>query len=795
MKFNDGQWMSRPGYTIHRANSIRSYELTEDEIVLYVPCLHFMGRGSTLRGPLLSIRFYSPREDIIGVKTEHFVGEDEAMPRFGLNVAKPSVKVEDLEDELRLTSGRSSLRVKKSGPFGFAFYFDDLLRSSVHGMGAVAYISEGEFMSHQQNLINDLGLQPYPEFSYLRHNLSLGVNEYIYGLGERFTPFVKNGQTVDIWQADGGTSSEQAYKNVPFYLSNKNYGIFVDQCEKVSFEIGSSTTTKVEVSIPGERLNYYFIGGESLKDVLSNYTDLTGKASRLPAWSYGLWLSTSFTTDYDEDTVNHFVDGMIERNIPLSVLHYDCFWMKEYQWCDFEWDKDYFPDPEGMLGRMKAKDLHISVWINPYIGQKSPLFREAKEQGYLIKNLRGGVWQWDNWQPGMAVVDFTNPDACTWYASKLEALVDMGVDAFKTDFGERIPVDVVYHDGSDPYKMHNYYTYLYNKTVYDALTRKKGDGQACLFARSATVGSQSFPLHWGGDCDATYESMAESLRGGLSFGLGGFAFWSHDIGGFESTATADLYKRWIAFGLLSSHSRLHGSSSYRVPWTYDEEASDVLRFFTNLKCRLMPYLYAKAEESCASGLPMMRAMLLEFPEDPNCAWLDTQYMLGDGLLVAPILNDSGLANFYVPAGEGLWTDLLTGETYEGGRWYQTAVDYFHMPILIRPGHVIALGNTDDRPDYQYEQEVCFVVGDASSVTDTTVHVYSETGEVKLSLTTTREGDTLKLVQDGAAGSWSVYTYGDGGTDLTAVDCWMRREIAAGSLQQFATNTTEMKIDV
>ena len=282
---------------------------------------------------------------------------------------------------------------------------------------------------------------------------------------------------------------------------------------------------------------------------------------------------------------------MRDRDIPLRVFHFDCFWMKEFNWCDFEWDKRVFPDPKGMLQRLKQKDLNICVWINPYIAQESKLFKEGKENGYFIKRTNGDVWQYDMWQPGMAIVDFTNPDACKWYSGKLKELMAMGVDCFKTDFGERIPVEgVKYFDGSDPYKMHNYYTEMYNSVVFNTIKEVKGEDQAVVFARSATAGGQKFPVHWGGDCESNYESMAESLRGGLSLCMSGFGFWSHDIGGFENTSTADVYKRWVAFGLLSSHSRLHGSTSYRVPWAYDEDASEVVRFFSKLKCSIMPYL-------------------------------------------------------------------------------------------------------------------------------------------------------------------------------------------------------------
>ena len=270
----------------------------------------------------------------------------------------------------------------------------------------------------------------------------------------------------------------------------------------------------------------------------------------------------------------------------------------------------------------------------------------------------------------------------------------MGVDCFKTDFGERIPTDAVYANGADPEKMHNYYTYLYNKAVYEVLAMRRGSKEAVLFARSATVGGQKFPVHWGGDCWSDYESMEQSLRGGLSLTSSGFGFWSHDIGGFESTSTPDVYKRWAAFGLLSTHSRFHGSKSYRVPWMYDEEAVDVVRFFANLKMEMLPYLYSSAYMTSRTGIPMLRSMALEFEEDRNCRYLDKQYMLGDSLLVAPIFNEEGRASYYLP--KGLWTNYLTGETAEGGTWREEHHDYLSVPLWVRENSMIAVQqNTAD----------------------------------------------------------------------------------------------------
>jgi alpha-D-xyloside xylohydrolase len=557
---------------------------------------------------------------------------------------------------------------------------------------------------------------------------------------------VKNGQTVDIWNEDGGTSTEQSYKNIPFYISNKGYGVFVNSTDKVSFEIGTESVTKVEFSVPGEKLDYFLINGPTMKEVLMRYTDITGKPSLPAPWTFGLWLSTSFTTDYDEATVNSFVDGMLDRGIPLQVFHFDCFWMKEFNWCDFTWDSRVFPDPAGMLARLKAKGLKICVWINSYVGQDSPLFEEGKKGGYFLKRKNGDVWQWDMWQSGLAIVDFTNPAAREWYCSKLEALLDMGVDCFKTDFGERIPTDAVYYDGSDATKMHNYYTYLYNKTVFDLLKRKKGEKEALLFARSATAGGQKFPVHWGGDCWSDYESMEESLRGGLSLTSSGFGFWSHDIGGFESTSTPDVYKRWCAFGLLSTHSRLHGSNSYRVPWAYDEESVDVVRFFTRLKARLMPYLYRNAIETSKTGVPMMRSMVLEFTEDKNCDYLADQYMLGDSLLVAPIFNDQGIAEYYLP--EGTWTSVLDDSVKEGGRWYKEKHGYLSIPLYVRENTILALGAKDDGPVYDYADGVTYQVYAVKDGGAAETVVYSTENEKDGEIRVERQGNRYTIAVKG-----------------------------------------------
>ena len=670
MKFLNGGWLVKDGFDVKYAANVYTANIEPKKLTLFCPFgSPIYNAGMTLDGGILTIEVTSPRPDIITTKLINFKKDRSHCPKFGLNETDPDVKITEDDDKWSFTSGRLTLEIAKGETIDFKYLYD------------------GKVIAHSGWRAKSLVTDPEGKL-HVSEQLDLGVGEKIYGLGERFTNFIKNGQTVDIWNEDGGTGTEQAYKNIPFYLSNKKYGLFVDNPGKVSFEVGSEKVSRVQFSVPGEEMSYSVIGGEDLKSILNTYTDLTGKAPLVPDWSYGLWLSTSFTTDYDEKTVLEFVDGMAKRNIPLSVFHFDCRWMKELEWCNFDWDKSKFPDPEGLLKKLHDRGLKVCVWINSYIGQKSPLFEEGAKNGYFIKNEDGSVWQWDKWQAGMAIVDFTNPEATKWYQGYLKKLVAMGVDCFKTDFGERIPTEgVKYYDGSDPELMHNYYTYLYNKAVYDVLVETKGADQAILFARSATVGGQQFPVHWGGDCSSNYPSMAESLRAGLSFGMSGFGYWSHDIAGFEDQASPDLYKRWTQFGLLSSHSRYHGSTAYKVPWLYGDEAVDVAREFTELKLQLKPYLKKMAVETHETGVPMMRAMVLEFPDDPTCEDIDTQYMLGDDLLVAPVFREDGVARFYVPDdGTGqAWTNIITGTAYEPGKWYTEQYDYHTLPVLARPG--------------------------------------------------------------------------------------------------------------
>ena len=598
MKFTNGYWMIRDGVDALYARE--AYELaadaTTESLNVLAPTSVVRGRYDTLNLPTFNVDITTPAEGVIRVRAEHWQGATE-YPGFPLNADEPgnrdyvTVQANGNGDgevgvngaDVTLTTGGLTVKVVKGAPWNLTFIGED---------GKVLTESAGKSLGRfKLGAESNVTAQPVSEFGvtmdgsardesdvFIAIQLHLSVGEDVYGLGERFGAYVKNGQSVDIWNEDGGTASEQGYKDIPFYMTSNGYGVLVNNRGHVSFEIGSENT---------------------------------------------------------EATINSFIDGMAERDIPLAAFHYDCYWMCEFHWCDFEWYKRFFGDIESTLKR-----LH-------------------EDKGYLVRKPNGEVWQTDFWQAGMGLVDFTNPAAREWFKDKVKALLNQGVDAIKTDFGERIPRDVVWYDGSPKLSMHNWYTQLYNQAVFEAIEETYGKGNACLYARSATVGGQQQPVHWGGDCESTFNGMAQSLRAGLSLTSSGFGFWSHDIGGFEGAfPDPAVYKRWVAFGMLGSHSRLHGSTVYRVPWLFDEEdekngvalvpgqtAVDVVREFTKLKLELMPYVYQLGLQPHVNGTPVMRSMFVEFPDDPACRTLDRQYMFGPSMLVAPVFTYSGEVSY------------------------------------------------------------------------------------------------------------------------------------------------------
>lgn len=688
MKFTDGYWLKRAGWTVMHPRQIQSIKAVENGFTVYAPTRHIEFKGAELDASIATITVKGVSDGVIKVTVEHFKGQKPSKPQFDIHTDDTQITTQVNKYTAQVTAGQLSAAVKGEKEYELSFTWQGKQITSA--------------------ILKSTGLVTSPDGQhYMHEQLTLAPSETIYGLGERFGPFVKNGQVVDMWNADGGTASEQAYKNIPFYISSQGYGVFVNHSEKVSYEVGSEVNTRVQFSVPGHKLEYFIIGGNDIKDVLSRYAKLTGKAPQVPQWSYGLWLSTSFKTDYSQESVCELIDQMRQRQIPVDVLHFDCYWMRASHWCDFVWDPQQFKDPKAMLKAIHDKGVKVCVWINPYIAQQSHLFEEGMEKGYLLKDKQGNVRQWDHWQPGMGWVDFTNPEAVTWWQNELKKLLVDGVDVFKTDFGERVPTDVVWHDGSDPMKMHNYYTYLYNKAAYEAIAQVHGKDQALVFARSATAGSQTLPVHWGGDSEPTFVSMAETLRGGLSFAMSGFGYWSHDMGGFEGKPNPAVFTRWYPFGIFSSHSRLHGSDSYRVPWIYGQEATKAAQRFTQLKNQMMPYILATAQEVSACATPIMRPMVMEFPKDMGSRYIDSQYMFGSELLVAPVFSETSEVDFYLPTAG--WTNILDGSRISEKGWHKQVHELDSLPLLSPDGAVIAMNSNWASAQYDCTQDTILLL--------------------------------------------------------------------------------------
>ncbi|CAH6723963.1 putative alpha-xylosidase [[Candida] jaroonii] len=757
--FTRGRWELKQGIKVRWATENVKSVVKENELYSVYSTKPINHRGDTLNNGIITTRLSGAGDDIVKLEAYHDKSayNHAKEPRFEVNTTPATATVEAVTGTAATNEASATGYTVKSGNlsakidekfFGMEFSGDKPLTKL--GFRSVGYVEDSRFPKP--------GLTGHTHQDYVTMQLHLSVGEKLYGLGERYGAFVKNGQHIEMWNEDGGTASNVTYKNVPFYMSNRGYGVFVDSTSNVSFDLQNECTNRVNIVVMGQGMRLYLIYGPTPKEILAKYASLTGLPALPPAWTFGLWLSTSFLTDYDYDTVSKFITGMKSRDIPLTVFHFDCFWMKGFQWCDFKFDPKYFPDAKKMLGDLKTNfGVKICVWINSYIGQESDLFDECDSQGYFIKKSDGASYQCDLWQGGMGIIDFTNPEAYKWFQSKLAQLVDLGVDCFKTDFGERIPSrDVTYHDGTNPVGMHNYYTYLYNKCVFEVLQEKKGEDEACLFARSTTAGGQKFPVHWGGDCESTFEAMAESLRGGLSLSLCGFGFWSHDIGGFEGSPHPAVYKRWCAFGLLSSHSRLHGSHSYRVPWNFDDESSVVLQKFTKLKLSLMPYIFGAAVEASRSATPVMRPMVLEFPDDKIAQTCDGQFMLGDCLMVAPVFSAEGDVSFYLPKGK--WYGLLDGKVRDSqgkGEWFDEVHDFKSLPLLVRPNSVFISSTTDtSTPVYDYHKD--YIVNIYAVEGTKSVDIPDTSGKIVATVTVTSTASGYSI---DAPGNFSVKVLG------------------------------------
>lgn len=594
---------------------------------------------------------------------------------------------------------------------------------------------------------------PVLPFSYVRRNsdysrsmapvFSLEPDEKIFGCGESFTQFNKRGQKVVLWTDDAnGVQNETMYKPIPFYMSSRGYGVFMHTSTPVTVDFGKYFANANKMMIGDDEADLFIFIGEP-KDILDEYTNLTGKASMPPLWSFGLWMSR--ITYFSEKEGREVAKNLRKHKIPSDVIHFDTGWF------DVDWRNNYefaskrFDDPAKMMADMKKDGFNVCLWQLPYFTPKNTLFNEIVNNNLAVKDRKGNLPYED------AVLDFSNPETVKWYQEKLKHLMDMGVAVFKVDFGEAAPADGIYHSGRTGFYEHNLYPLRYNKAVAEITQKEKG--YTLIWARSTWAGSQRYPLHWGGDAATTNSAMSATLRGGLSLGLSGFSFWSHDLGGFVTSSPENLYKRWTPFGMLTSHVRSHGEPP-REPWLYSSDFLDGYRKADNMRYELMPYIYAQAKESSEKGLPMVRALFVEFPNDPGSWLIDNQYLFGSDILVAPLFEEVTERDVYLPP--GTWIDYQTKKVYNGG-WHKISAGEIPIVMLVKNGaavpHIKLAQSTKDM-DWSSLTLKVFATGDTSAASG---KVYQPDGGSLQNITLSKKGNAFEIDKNPFSGKTTFKT--------------------------------------
>ncbi len=615
-----------------------------------------------------SITFVSPRTIRLRFNTRSSPLRDEpSLMLVGNPPRDNSWKMEQTEKGVTYTSVYGQVRLIKD-PWHIEFYD-----------------SKGRLLTRTQNIGDPhTYFTPIP-FSFIRRGsdlahrtaatFELAHDEKIFGCGESFTRLNKRGQKINAWTRDGmGVQNEFMYKPIPFFLSSQGYGMFVHTSAPVTFDFGKTYDQHNAIYTGDDQLDIFVFLGDP-KEILSEYTQLTGRSPVPPLWSFGFWMSR--ITYKAEDEVRDVAAKLRQYRIPSDVIHLDTGWFETDWRSNYQFSTTRFRDPARMISDLKKQGFHISLWQYTYFTPKNELYQEIVSKGYAVKN-EGGQLPFED-----AVLDMSNPEAVKWYQGKLANLLKMGVGAIKVDFGEGAPLNGLYASGRTGLYEHNLYPLRYNKAVADITRETTGDN--IIWARSAWAGSQRYPLHWGGDAENTNSAMAAELRGGLSFGLSGFTYWSHDVGGFVDRAPRDLYRRWLAWGVLTSHTRAHGAPP-REPWEYDEALTEDFRRALGLKYSLMPYIIAQAKDSSAHGYPMLRTLFFEYPTDETAWTIDDEYMFGSNLLVAPLMESANSRKVYLPP--GAWIDYQTGKVYRGGQWHEIAAGQIPVVLLVKDHSVI-----------------------------------------------------------------------------------------------------------
>jgi len=642
---------------------------------------HVYETGGKAPAAVLNLCIDIPRDDVCRVRLRKDDDFDESFtPMVANDINDEGCQVELTEDDhcYRLRTRGLSLHVYKVD-FRIELYDRDGKRITASGGKTDNHFGIA-YDSYPMGFVRDRRHKLW----YAVNSFDLTHDESIYGLGEHFGPMNKVGETVRLWITEGvGNATGRVYKTVPFYVSTRGYGVFFNHTHPMTFWVGSKEKSRVQVAVEEQKLDYYLFAGD-IRQILGNYTSLTGRAPVLPRYSFGTWISRMSYQSQQE--VLDVADTLRKNRFPADVINLDVSWFSNDWECDWQFAPARFPDPEDMCRKLHDNGLRLSLWQEPYVLKGTAPWNEAHSKGFLAtsKTPFSFCGQFE-----AAPIDFSKPEAASWYQNRLiRPLLEAGVDVIKTDFGEGIHPDMQFAGGSG-HALHNVYPLLYHQAAFEITREVHGEENAMVWGRSAYAGSQRYPVQWSGDNAATFGAMQASLRGGLGYGLSGFTYWSQDTGGFVGEPTDELMIRWTQLSIFQSHIRYHGCYPFREPWQFSEDAQDILRTYLNYRYRLIPYLYSESIDSAASGLPLLRPLVLDYQPDRTVHAIDDQFMCGRSILVAPVMREDSRRTHYLP--EGVWYDFFTREAVDGRRWMTTDCPLDRIPIWLRGGSIIPFG--------------------------------------------------------------------------------------------------------
>jgi alpha-glucosidase (family GH31 glycosyl hydrolase) len=536
-------------------------------------------------------------------------------------------------------------------------------------------------------------------------------DEGFYGFGEWFNAFRRTSGELTIHNLESPAflQHKQTYSAFPCFLSDRGYMIFILNAHKAKVRI-NKPDGKLTVKFSGGKLDFFLISGADFKEIITGYTELTGRPPLLPLWAFGLW-NTAYPVENQEETLTRIREHR-EKQIPLDTVIFDYHWQEAFS--NFRWRRSIFPDPEKMLGLMKEAGIKTGLIYTPYInGDSYPLYKIAVR--FYVKNAPDGVpflskdYATDNYNEGLkngyfahdsvtwwlgrgGAVDFTNEKACNWWFDKQKPLLELGVYFFKNDGAEYLPKGSRSTIGLDDEEFHNIYCFYYTKALFERCQKYHGDKRALVFSRTNWAGTQRYPGIFLGDQTPEFKHIAATMKCGLNMSLLGYAYWGADVLSLYKSPSAELHRRYSQFSIFSPLSRYFSCphDPNRNPWGIDRGCEENFRRHINLKMRLLPYYYRLARQAYDTGIPIIRPLYLEFPDDPHTRPIWEQLMIGDALMIAPVLEPVAKSiKTYFP--KGLWYSWWDTKSFEGPGWFDVPVDDWHLPLFIRGGRPVILG--------------------------------------------------------------------------------------------------------